>query len=40
MWCLSNDNIDGADDASMDAAAEVGDFARGARGWCEEECDD
>ena len=40
MWCLSNDNIDDDDDASMDDAAEVGDFARGARGWCEEECDD
>ena len=40
MWCLSNANIDDDGGASMDDAAEVGDFARGARGWCEEECDD
>ena len=43
MWCLSNDNDDDDDDdddASMADAAGVGDFARGVRGWCEEECDD
>ena len=39
MWCVSTVNIDD-DDAIMNDAAEVGDFARGARGWCEEECDD
>ena len=32
MWCLSNGNIDDDDAASMDDAAEVGDFARGREG--------
>ena len=41
MLCLSNgDDDDDDDDASMTDAAGVGDFARGVRGWCEEECDD
>ena len=41
MWCLSNDNDDDDDDdASMADAAGVGDFARGARGWCKGECVD
>ena len=41
MLCLSNgDDDDDDDDANMTDAAGVGDFARGVRGWCEEECDD
>ena len=41
MLCLSNViDDDDDDDASVADAAGVGDFARGVRGWCEEECDD
>ena len=40
MLCLSNViDDDDDDDASVADAAGVGDFARGVRGWCEEECD-